>query len=183
MDKLTGLYNDSYLTEEVRRLLSAAARIEGTADDAESDSASSVVSVMMVKPDNFKAINDTYGHEAGDETLKLMARTLQQIALPGESAVRFRGNELALLMPETDRGTARHRADEVQPAMNGIDVSPIIGTAGFSLSVSIGLASASEWHTDRGTPVAEIAETLIQTAHERAFAARESGGNAVRDWS
>jgi GGDEF domain-containing protein len=62
-------------------------------------------------------------------------------------------------------------------------VSSIIGTAEFSLSVSIGLASADEWRTNDGTSAEEIAETLIQTAHERAFAARESGGNAVRDWS
>lgn len=167
MDKLTGLYNDSYLSEEVRRLVAGG----------------DTVSVMMVKPDNFKEINDTYGHEAGDETLKLMARTLQQIALPGESAVRFRGNELALLMPGTERNEARERAEEVQPAMNNVDVSSIIGTAEFSLSVSIGLASADEWRTNDGTSAEEIAETLIQTAHERAFAARESGGNAVRDWS
>ena len=170
MDKLSGLYNDAYLLDEVTRLLG-----DGSGDFGSSDSAPVSVppiSVMMVKPDNFKAVNDTYGHEAGDRTLKRMARTLQKLALPGESAVRFRGNELALLMPETDRNAAVARAGEVQPAMNAIDISDIIAADGFQLTVSIGIASSTEWTED--------AEALIEAAHERAFAARESGGNAVR---
>ncbi len=168
MDKLSGLYNDVYLLDEVTRLLTGGG------------GASSPVSVMMVKPDNFKAVNDTYGHEAGDETLKRMARTLQRLALPGESAVRFRGNELAVLMPETDRDGALARAREVQPAMNAIDITDIIAAEGFRLTVSIGIASSTEW-TDGGAAGSDsVPEALIETAHERAIAARESGGNAVR---
>lgn len=160
MDKLSGLYNDAYLLDEVTRILGDGSGEAGP------------VSVMMVKPDNFKAVNDTYGHEAGDRTLKRMARTLEKLALPGESAVRFRGNELALLMPETDREGAVARAGGVQPAMNAIDISDIIAAEGFELTVSIGIASSTEWADDAGA--------LIEAAHERAFAARESGGNAVR---
>jgi diguanylate cyclase (GGDEF)-like protein len=165
MDKLSGLYNDAYLLDELARLL-------GSDSSYVAGGESVPVSVMMVKPDNFKAVNDTYGHEAGDRTLKRMARTLQKLALPGESAVRFRGNELALLMPETDLNAAVARAGEVQPAMNAIDISDIIAADGFQLTVSIGIASSTEWTYD--------AEALIEAAHERAFAARESGGNAVR---
>lgn len=172
MDKLSGLYNDAYLLDEVTRLLAG-----GTGE-------SDPVSVMMVKPDNFKAVNDTYGHEAGDRTLKRMARTLQKLALPGESAVRFRGNELALLMPETDREGAVARAGGVQPAMNAIDISDIIAAEGFVLTVSIGIASSTEWAEKHGAATGAVPEVipqaLIEAAHERAFAARESGGNAVR---
>jgi diguanylate cyclase (GGDEF)-like protein len=167
MDKLTGLYNDAYLAEEVARLLAAGPAGGGTPRP---------VSVMMVKPDNFKAVNDTYGHEAGDRTLKRMARTLQRLALPGESAVRFRGNELAVLMPDTDTPAALRRAETVQPAMNGLDIADIIGAEGFELTVSIGIACSTEWAADGKA----AAEAVIDTAHERAFAARESGGNAVR---
>jgi diguanylate cyclase (GGDEF)-like protein len=167
MDKLTGLYNDAYLSDEVTRLLADTPAGNGTARP---------VSVMMVKPDNFKAVNDTYGHEAGDRTLKRMARTLQRLALPGESAVRFRGNELAVLMPNTDVPAALRRAETVQPAMNAVDISDIIGTEGFELTVSIGIACSVEWSKDGSAP----APSMIEAAHERAFAARESGGNAVR---
>jgi diguanylate cyclase (GGDEF)-like protein len=160
MDKLSGLYNDTYLRDEVARL---------TADD------SGPVCVMMVKPDNFKEINDTFGHDAGDETIKLMARTLQRLVLPGESAVRFRGNELAVLMPGTDRQAALDRAATVQPEMNRIDVSGITDRQDFALSVSIGISSSAEWAQSRE----QSPEEIVETAHERAFAARESGGNAV----
>lgn len=170
MDKLSGLYNDTYLREELQRLM---------------DTDPAPNSVVMVKPDNFKEINDTYGHDAGDQTLKLMAQTLQVSALPGESAVRFRGNELALLMPNTDMAAARERAGVVQSTMNSIDVSRIIGTGEFSFSVSIGIAGSSEagsdstaeTKADTGTDISP--ETIIDTAHERALAARESGGNTV----
>lgn len=177
MDKLSGLYNDAYLLDEVTRLLA-----DGSVE-------SGPVSVMMVKPDNFKAVNDTYGHEAGDRTLKRMARTLQKLALPGESAIRYRGNELALLMPETDGEGALARAGVVQPTMNAIDISDIIAAEGFELTVSIGIASSSEWapgaagagaDNTSGTGSEAAPEALIEAAHERAFAARESGGNAVR---
>lgn len=165
MDKLSGLYNEAYLTDEVGRLIEAGGR-DGHGP----------VSVMMVKPDNFKAVNDTYGHEAGDNTIKRMARTLQRLVLPGESAVRFRGNELAVLMPNTDRAAALKRAAAIQPAMNAIDITDIIGTEGFALTVSIGIACSTEWETDGSG----AARPVIDTAHERAFAARESGGNTVR---
>jgi diguanylate cyclase (GGDEF)-like protein len=169
MDKLTGLYNDSYLSDEVRRLLDTGG--------------SEPLAVMNVKPDNFKAINDTYGHEAGDEALKLMAATLQRIALPGESAVRFRGNELSLLMPQTDADAAARRAGEVHAEMSAVDVSEITGNADFALSLSVGLAISTEWSDGGEASTKDRAEKLIQTAHERAYAARESGGNTVRDWS
>ena len=164
MDKLSGLYNDTYLREELQR------RMNGDDDS---------ISLMMIKPDNFKEINDTYGHEAGDQTLKLMAQTLQVPALPGESAIRFRGNELALLMPNTDMDTARERAGTVQSTLNNMDVSHIIGTGAFSLTVSIGIAGSTE--PELGREVAP--ETIIDTAHERALTARERGGNAVLDGS
>jgi diguanylate cyclase (GGDEF)-like protein len=177
MDKLSGLYNDAYLLDEITRLLA-----DGTGGARTGESRP--VSVMMVKPDNFKAVNDTYGHEAGDRTLKRMARTLQKLALPGESAVRFRGNELALLMPDTDCEGALARAGVVQPTMNAIDISDIIAVEGFELTVSIGIASSSEWESGAAGAAGEASaadpEALIEAAHERAFAARESGGNAVR---
>ncbi|MFO8065402.1 MAG: GGDEF domain-containing protein [Spirochaetia bacterium] len=160
MDKLSGLYNDTYLREQLQRLFEA-----GTHP----------VTVMMVKPDNFKEINDTYGHDAGDQTLRLMAHTLQGTALPGESAVRFRGNELALLMPNTDKDTACERAGQVQSTMNNIDLSHIIETDGFSLTVSVGLCGSID--SDGETEITP--ETIIDTAHERALAARESGGNTI----
>jgi GGDEF domain-containing protein len=60
--------------------------------------------------------------------------------------------------------------------MNGLDIADIIGAEGLELTVSIGIACSTEWAADGKA----AAEAVIDTAHERAFAARESGGNAVR---
>jgi GGDEF domain-containing protein len=86
-------------------------------------------------------------------------------------------------MPGTDAAAAADRAREVHSQMSAIDVSEITGNADFALSLSIGLAYSTECNDTEGMSTDELTETLIQTAHERAYAAREGGGNTVRDWS
>src|SRR5208337_1651084 len=81
-DKLSGLYNRAYLEEELPRLVAAGRP----------------VSLLVVKPDNFKTINDTCGHEAGDKTLVLIAEALKSCLTEGDLGIRYRGDEYCAVL-------------------------------------------------------------------------------------
>ncbi len=152
-DKLTGMFNRSYLNEELPRLLR-----EDTAPFA----------MLMVKPDNFKLINDTYGHDAGDLALRLIAATIRTWA--GDyTSVRFRGNEMAVLLPSTDKHAARRHAEELRTKLCSLDLEPITGVPGVEFPFSVGVAVYPD---DAGD-----AQTLVERSHATLFAARERGAN------
>jgi CRP-like cAMP-binding protein len=88
-DKLTGLYNKSYLEDELKTEL---ARWGG------------VTSLLAVKPDNFKLINDGYGHEAGDKALRLLAEAVKSGVGRDDIVVRFRGDEFIAILPKKKPG-------------------------------------------------------------------------------
>ena len=88
-DKLTGLYNKTYLEETLPGL---------------TVNTSQPVTLMLMKPDNFKMINDTFGHEAGDNTLKIMAAALNAFMEGRGTVLRYMGNELGIILQDYDRG-------------------------------------------------------------------------------
>lgn len=155
-DKLTGLYNRTFMEERLPELLQNPER---------------PVSILMVKPDNFKQINDTYGHEVGDQALVRMASTLRAMAGARWIVVRFMGNELGCILPDTDRNQAEEAARGIQKAYHGIDISDLTRGAPFQISVSIGIAVFPLHGTD--------APTLIAKAHELPLLGREQGGNKI----
>ena len=67
------------------------------------------VGLLLMKPDNFKYINDTFGHEAGDETLKLMAAALNHFMGERGIVLRYMGNELGVILPGCGRNESRYR--------------------------------------------------------------------------
>jgi len=154
-DKLTGLFNKTYLEETLRHAL------EG----------SGPVALIMFKPDNFKYINDTCGHEAGDAVLKLMAVEVRRHLSEKETAARYMGNELAALLPATDAAGARARAESLREALNALDLSPAVGDRGIRLTASFGVALSP----DHATSV----EPLIAAAHALPLVGRERGGNRI----
>jgi len=160
-DKLTGLYNKTFLEEHIRDLL----HNEGAS-----------VALLMIKPDNYKFINDTYGHEAGDHTLQIMARELQAELEGNGLAVRFMGNELCAVLPDRNREESLSFARKIQNRMNRLDLSPVIGEREFSLSVSIGIAVYPDPAFPEEPP---SGERLIERAHELPLIGRARGGNMI----
>ncbi len=155
-DKLTDLYNKTYLEERLKEILS---------------SCNDSVSLIMVKPDNFKLINDSYGHEAGDQALRIMAASFTDF-LPQEYTIfRFMGNELAVLLPQADRDKAFSKAVEIKEFMNNLDLKRACEGSVFNLSVSIGISVYPEH--------AVTSEELIQKAHELPLIGRGMGGNKI----
>jgi diguanylate cyclase (GGDEF)-like protein len=155
-DKLTGLYNKTFLEE----------RLPSYLHDPERPA-----SLLMIKPDNFKEINDGFGHESGDQALVAIGSALSRRIPANAIAIRFMGNEIACLFPDTDRAQGLRAAGDIMALLNGLDLSAITEGKPFKLSASIGIAVFPDH--------ARTAEDLIARAHELPLLGRERGGNKI----
>jgi len=155
-DKLTGLYNKTFLEEQL---------------PAYCGNPGEPVSLLAIKPDNFKYINDNFGHEAGDEALVVIGAALSKQVPDSALVVRFMGNEIACVFPKTNKQTALEIAQDIKKFMNSLDLSAITKGKPFTLSVSIGIALFPDH--------AKTAEELIARAHELPLLGRERGGNKI----
>ena len=170
-DKLTGLYNKTYLEEKLKEILKEILPGSGGRGPDGSEVKKST-SLIMLKPDNFKAINDTYGHEAGDQALRIISRALGAFLPEKTIFFRFMGNELAVLLPDAGREEAAGLAEEI---MNFLHELKLMETEDegkrFVLSVSFGIAVYPEHAADF--------QALIQAAHELPLIGRAMGGNVI----
>jgi diguanylate cyclase len=101
-DPLTGLYNRRYLDSTLERELARCKR------DGNS------LALILIDIDHFKQVNDTYGHQAGDEILLRLAALLAGMARAGDVACRYGGEEFLLLMPTMPMISARERAEALR---------------------------------------------------------------------
>jgi diguanylate cyclase (GGDEF)-like protein len=156
-DKLTGLYSRDFLEDELPGLLKNWRGQTG---------------VLLVKPDNFKLINDTYGHDVGDHALRILANQLKSAIRDNDIAIRYRGNENVAVLPETPFADVLNEANRIKEAMKEADLSPITGGDDMPLTFSVGLTV----YPDHGTDCGELASAGL----ELALAGREAGGDLVR---
>ncbi|OHD63481.1 MAG: hypothetical protein A2176_06585 [Spirochaetes bacterium RBG_13_51_14] len=154
-DKLTGLFNKNYLLDESDALLSRHG---------------SNASLLIIKPDNFKEINDWFGHEAGDTILVLISIFIQSALRASDIAIRYDGDEFAALLPDAGREEAITIARDLGAALYGMDLRAATGSD-QKITVSIGIASFPEHGADTGT--------LAQNARETMYRARDKGGNRI----
>ena len=137
-DDLTGLANRRRFHQELERQQAAARRYR------------SPLSLLLLDLDNFKQINDTYGHHAGDQALRAIAHALQAVVRAPDLAGRIGGDEFAVLLPQTDRAAADALAQTVSRALS----SP------RTITTSIGIATT---HGERNTDLlAEADHALYQ---------------------
>lgn len=158
VDKLTGLNNRTWLTEEATKEL--AGRRSGTA-------------VLVIKPDNFKTINDTYGHDAGDQTLELLGAEVRHMAKGRGIPARHGGDVFAVIFNNANQKQIRSFSNLVIRHVKSLDFSSIVGGDDFTMTASVGVAIR-----ERGAnkPLSEV----VQTAFDRMLAARESGGDRAQ---
>jgi diguanylate cyclase (GGDEF)-like protein len=154
-DKLTGLFNRTYLDEELPGILG---RSVGTA-------------LLVLKPDNFKAINDTCGHDAGDRTLVMLGELVRSRLAEGDAGVRYRGDEFCLVLPGREPSRALEAADGLRDAVRGVDMRKAAGRDFPPLTASVGVAVSPDDGAD--------AKTLVARAFERMWGARNAGGDRV----
>ena len=127
--------------------------------------------ILMCKPDNFKKINDTYGHDMGDEVLKHIAQSLKQFVPDKTMLFRIAGNENAVIFPDANRDKLNKFALQLGDVYRTLDLSSLLKNDKFVLSVSIGLCLAPDHGTN---PL-----SLIDIAHSLVMEGRSRKGNAV----
>jgi diguanylate cyclase (GGDEF)-like protein len=153
-DGLTGLYNHRYFQEQMQTELRRAQRYDLN------------FSVIMVDIDNFKTINDTYGHLAGDELLKKIAVHLKQVTRDTDTVARYGGDEFVILLPETVKNDSLIVAERIR---SQLQESKIAGN--IQVEVSIGIAA----YPDDGV----YSKDIVSKADSALYKAKEEGRNRV----
>jgi diguanylate cyclase (GGDEF)-like protein len=164
-DFLTGWHNRRYLQQRMKEELARAQRRGGT------------ISCLMIDIDRFKSINDGYGHLAGDNSLKEIAQRVEAQIRSMDTAARFGGDELAILMPEAGVADAATLAERIRAA---IAAQPFALTSSVErhLSVSIGVAAVSPGRHE--TDLKALADRLLADADAALYRAKALGRNRVQ---
>jgi two-component system cell cycle response regulator len=157
-DSLTGLYNRRYLDAHLSSAVARAAAIEKP------------VCVLIFDIDHFKDINDTFGHDAGDDVLMDFAERLKQGVRGIDLVARYGGEEFMLVMPETDAEFARGVAERLR---KDVEQTPFKARSGSRIPVTVSIGIA-EW---RGA--SDTAEALIRRADKALYSAKTMGRNRV----
>ncbi len=155
-DKPTGLYNQTFITERIR---------EHTADKGTG------FALLISKPDNFKDLNDTYGHEAGDEAIRIMGRGLRDFTGDDENTARYKGNAMAVLLTGCGKDEALNYARKIREFLCALDLRRAAKGNAFPVTASIGICL----FPDHGYK----AEELLALSHELALEGRYRGGNSI----
>jgi len=124
--------------------------------------------VAMLDLDDFKRINDQYGHQVGDEALRSVAGLIKRILRNDDLAVRFGGEEFVIVLPATDFAKARIPLERIQAQIAAVRILPEVE----GLKVSIGVAG----YAGRGSV---DPDELIRQADEAMYRAKELGKNRV----
>ncbi|MBU9203044.1 sensor domain-containing diguanylate cyclase [Burkholderia multivorans] len=159
-DGLTGLNNRRSFGEVLDREWRRARRVR------------SVFSLLFVDVDRFKAYNDTYGHQAGDDALAAVARCIgENIRRPADVAARYGGEEFVVLLPDTAENGAAQIAERIRIAINELGLEHV-GSEFGRVTASIGLAS---WKPDQDVEP----DAIIKAADEALYYAKATGRNKV----
>lgn len=156
-DQLTGLPNRRAFEEEFARMI------------AETDRYGNQSALVIVDVDFFKKVNDSYGHEAGDQVLKAVGATLLAMKRTTDKVARLGGEELAILLPQTDRQGAVEAAERCRKAIEALSVRT--GTGAVQVTASFGVAMYAQR--------SEGAGSLFDRADQALYAAKHGGRNQV----
>src|SRR6187402_3021784 len=148
-DSLTGLYNHRHFHERLRRELTLAS------------SAHENVAVVMIDIDDFKKVNDVFGHAVGDEVLAELADHLRATVRSTDVVCRIGGEEFAVIVPSSDEGVVVSLAERLATRLEEVE----LGLAG-RVAVSIGIAQGPE-HAANPRELVACAEAAMMTAKAR----------------
>src|SRR3989440_869309 len=148
-DSLTGLYNHRYFHERLREELRRASRSHDS------------VAVLMLDIDDFKRVNDVYGHGTGDEVLRSLAATLRGAVRGSDVVCRLGGEEFGVILPGCDEALAVGSAERIKDALSTFEVE-----AAGRITISVGLAYGPR-HAMNPRELVACAETAMMTAKAR----------------
>lgn len=131
------------------------------------------LSLILVDIDHFKLYNDSMGHIKGDEALSLVAGAVRSSChRPRDVAARYGGEEMALILPDTDLDGAKMVARKLKRHINDLGIQHLHSPTSQKLTVSIGLACLS-------LPGQDSPATLVEYADAALYKAKQAGRNAI----
>jgi diguanylate cyclase (GGDEF)-like protein len=133
------------------------------------------ISLLLCDVDHFKVYNDSQGHQAGDDCLKIVAKAINQCFRAGDLVARYGGEEFALVLPQTDRAGALLVAERVRSAVAATALPHPESPVCNCVTISIGVASQTP---EPASP--SNASTLIDEADRHLYLAKRHGRNQVR---
>lgn len=157
-DSLTGLYNRRYFYKHLEIEIARAKRYRNT------------FSLMLFDIDNFKKINDTYGHQAGDEVLQEMSKILISISRETDIVARYGGEEFIIILPNTSEDEAFSLANRIKTTVEHNAFS-INSSEKVSLTLSGGISSYPKNAAD--------AKSLLYAADTALYSAKAAGKNTI----
>ncbi|UCG14200.1 MAG: diguanylate cyclase [Deltaproteobacteria bacterium] len=158
-DELTGIYN--------RRFLLNFFQYKVAWDSLESQP----VSLLMMDVDHFKKINDTHGHEVGDQTLIWIANLIREVSDNDGLPIRYAGDEFMILLPRVGKEKALQTGEQLLQRLREESLQPSGIDGDLHITLSIGVASAPD--------EAENGKALIQKADTALYYAKKSGRNQL----
>lgn len=158
VDSLTGLFNRRAFEKKIQEEFDRSLRYH------------SAFSLLILDVDNFKTINDTYGHHGGDAVLVKISETLRDKTRKSDFPSRYGGEEFVLILPETDLDNAVQVASKIHEAIRthsfGTSTNP------FKLTVSIGVSSTStQFYSDW--------RQMLKDADQALYVAKNSGKDRI----
>jgi diguanylate cyclase (GGDEF)-like protein len=158
-DALTGLYNRRYFDNEFERELKRSGR------------SNSILSVIMLDIDHFKVINDTFGHQVGDEYLKKTAETLTSVfKRESDIVARYGGEEFVVLLPGINADHARQLAEYLQYRIKAMTIDYQGNKVGATISSGI-ICCVPDVNT--------ISDSVISCADQALYTAKQEGRDRV----
>ncbi|WP_161783180.1 diguanylate cyclase [Massilia sp. BSC265] len=156
-DPLTNLHNRAWLMQEAARAFSTARRYRTN------------LAFAMLDIDHFKRVNDTYGHQTGDQVLKAVAQAVQDSLRETDRCGRLGGEEFFCIFPHASQEAAWQCAERIRQAVAAAEVAE--GDATVQVTISIGLAHMSDVHLGW--------EDLLKRADEALYKAKAAGRNCI----
>jgi two-component system cell cycle response regulator len=158
-DPLTGLHNRRYMTGQLEALMARAAH------------GGEPVALLVIDIDHFKKINDSFGHDVGDEVLREFAVRLASNVRAVDLPVRYGGEEFVIVMPDTELIAARRIAERIRLHVAGSPFRVLNGRELLNVTISIGVAAS--------LPGEDRPYTLLKRADEAVYEAKTTGRNKV----
>ena len=158
VDGLTGLYNRTWLNENLPTLINVA------------HASSEPLAILMIDIDRFKQFNDEYGHQCGDNALRAAARAISNVLRPTDFAARYGGEELMVILPSTAQeaalAVAQRLCEQVRKAVVFADMHKPLP----HITASFGIATLT---------AEQNAEALVATADAALYRAKQAGRDQV----
>jgi two-component system cell cycle response regulator len=158
-DDLTGIFNRRHFRKTVARAFDHSRRYQRP------------LSVAIIDVDNFKKVNDSFGHQAGDTVLAELAKRFVRSVRSSDYLARYGGEEFVVLLPETQLGDAVSFGEKLRAS---IASSPVQISGGETLPVTVSVGTASLQHTHFNS-----AAEMIRAADQALYRAKRNGRNRV----